>query len=116
VDKEYAATVEGEPTYDDLDQLVDGVEVDGERLRADLVEVLPSADRGTTRLRLVLREGRYREVRRMLETLGYPVTKLVRKRFGPLRLGQLRRGEWRDLTRPELEAIRRLASDRTSPP
>jgi 23S rRNA pseudouridine2605 synthase len=102
VEKEYVATIEGAPTLDDLDRLVDGIEVGGELLRADSVEVLPGSDRDRTRLRLVLREGRYREVRRMLEILGHSVAKLVRRRFGPLRLGKLRRGEWRELSPQEV--------------
>jgi 23S rRNA pseudouridine2605 synthase len=106
MDKEYVATIEGAPTYEDLDLLVQGVEVEGETLRADSVEVLPGAERGETRLRMILREGRYREVRRMLEAVGHTVSKLVRRRFGPIRLGQLRRGEWRELTPQELAALR----------
>jgi 23S rRNA pseudouridine2605 synthase len=109
VQKEYVATVEGEVTYEALDQLVDGVEVDGETFRAESVEVLPVAEPGQTRLLLVLREGRYREVRRMLEAAGHPVEKLVRRRFGPIRLGRLARGKWRYLTVEELDALRKRA-------
>jgi 23S rRNA pseudouridine2605 synthase len=106
IDKEYVATIDGALSYDDLDQLVDGIVIEGETLRAESVEVLPGAERGQSRLRLILREGRYREVRRMLETLGHEVTKLVRRRFGPIRLAQLRRGEWRELTADEIDVLR----------
>jgi 23S rRNA pseudouridine2605 synthase len=107
IDKEYVATIEGDLTLEVLDRLVEGVEVEGEVLVADSVEVLAATDRDHTRLRLVLREGRYREVRRMLEAVGHPVTKLVRKRFGPIKLGKLRRGEWRELDADELNVLRR---------
>lgn len=107
VDKEYVATVEGEITWSALDRLVEGVEVEGERMRAETAEVLHGAESGHTRLRLVLREGRYREVRRMLESLGHPVTKLTRRRFGPIRLGRLARGKWRYLEPAEIEGLRR---------
>jgi 23S rRNA pseudouridine2605 synthase len=107
IDKEYVATVEGEITWTTLDRLVEGVEVDGERMRAESAEVLHGGEAGHSRLRLVLREGRYREVRRMLESLGHPVTKLTRRRFGPIRLGRLTRGKWRYLEPEEIDSLRR---------
>jgi 23S rRNA pseudouridine2605 synthase len=115
IEKEYVATIEGAPTHDSLDALVGGVDVDGETLRADMVEVLPSTDREHSRLRLVLREGRYREVRRMLEAVGHPVAKLVRRRFGPILLGKLRRGEWRELTQQELAQLSSTGRRKSSP-
>jgi 23S rRNA pseudouridine2605 synthase len=115
IDKEYVATIDGSVTYDAIDALVEGVEVDGETLRADSVEVLPTAGREQSRLRLVLREGRYREVRRMLEAVGHPVTKLLRRRFGPIQLGKLGRGEWRELTAQELADIDKAVSRKSSP-
>jgi 23S rRNA pseudouridine2605 synthase len=105
VTKEYVVLVEGLPERDTLRQLVEGVEVEGETLYADTVQILDQPASGVSRLRLVLREGRNREVRRMLEAVGHPVQRLVRKRFGPLRLGQMRRGEWRRLTPQEIEAL-----------
>jgi 23S rRNA pseudouridine2605 synthase len=116
LDKEYVATIPGAATEDALDRLVDGVEVDGEVLRAESVEVLPAAERDQSRLRIVLREGRYREVRRMLEAVGHSVTKLVRRRFGPVRLGQLRRGEWRELTAPEIASLDSTGRRKSPPP
>jgi len=114
IDKEYVATIEGSPTHESVDRLVEGIEVDGELLRADTVEVMPTSEPGTTRIRLVLLEGRYREVRRMLEAVGHPVLKLVRRRFGPIRLGDLRRGAWRELTPQELATLGKTG--RRTPP
>jgi 23S rRNA pseudouridine2605 synthase len=59
-----------------------------------------------TEVQLTLREGRKREVRRMLETVGLPVKRLVRLEFGPIALGRLKPGEWRDLTAREVRALR----------
>jgi 16S rRNA U516 pseudouridylate synthase RsuA-like enzyme len=56
-----------------------------------------------------LREGRNRQIRRMLANLGYPVKKLRRVRMGPLALKGLSPGEWRELSRGELTALRRAA-------
>ena len=57
-------------------------------------------------LRITIREGRRREVRRMCETLGHPVDRLVRVRFGPVELGRLEPGRWRWLAEQEIEALR----------
>jgi 23S rRNA pseudouridine2605 synthase len=56
-------------------------------------------------LRLVIHEGRNRQVRRMCEAVGYPVTRLVRTRIGPLVDRSLRPGQWRDLTTDEWRAL-----------
>jgi 23S rRNA pseudouridine2605 synthase len=57
-------------------------------------------------LSLVLREGRNREVRRMMEEVGHPVLRLRRVRFGPVTLGDMKAGEWRDLSNKEMRALR----------
>ena len=66
-----------------------------------------SGERGA--VRLVLTEGRKREVRRMLAAIGFPVRRLVRLRFGPLRLGDLAPGERRPLEAEEVSALYRTA-------
>jgi 23S rRNA pseudouridine2605 synthase len=108
VPKEYLAVVAGIPGERDLRALRDGVELDdGRTLPAD-VEVL-GASRGMARVRLVIREGRNRQVRRMLEAVGHPVRQLERTGFGPVRLGRLRPGGWRKLRPEELDALREAA-------
>jgi 23S rRNA pseudouridine2605 synthase len=64
---------------------------------------------GRGAVRLVLAEGRKREVRRMLDAVGLPVRRLVRTRVGPVRLGRLRPGEVRELTPAEVRALYRVA-------
>jgi 23S rRNA pseudouridine2605 synthase len=59
-------------------------------------------------VRLVMTEGRKREVRRLLAAVGLPVTRLVRLRVGPIRLGRLPPGEVRELTHEEVVALRRV--------
>jgi len=56
-----------------------------------------------------LREGRKRQIRRMLALFGLPVERLVRTRFGPLSLGDLAEGNWRALLLPEIERLRQAA-------
>lgn len=104
VDKTYVATVRGQVPGSALRDLERGVELDDGPARCDsarFVQKLP--DR--TMVELVLHEGRNRIVRRMMESVGYPVQDLVRTRIGPLHLGQQRPGILREITGPELRSL-----------
>lgn len=104
--KEYIADVRGEPSIAELRRLVEGVPLDDGMGHAETVEVRGEAKDGVTRLLLVMQEGRNREVRRMLEAIGYPVKRLSRRRFGPVKLGRLPPGRWRALGQEELDLLR----------
>ena len=65
--------------------------------------------RRTTWLKMTLREGRKRQVRRMVSLLGHPAVRVIRIGLGPLALGELRPGKWRDLTAGEVRALREAA-------
>jgi len=106
VAKEYLALVDGIPNEADLRRLRLGVELEDGRTAPAEAEIVGSV-RGRTQLRLLLREGRNRQVRRMLEAVGHPVRDLQRTAFGPLRLGRLKEGDWRRLRQPEVDALRR---------
>ena len=107
VEKEYLAEVEGAPTSRHVAQLKRGAELEDGHARAKDARVAGRAgDRGA--LRVVMTEGRKREVRRLLAAIGLPVTRLVRVRIGPVRLGRLAPGEVRELTHEELLALRRV--------
>ncbi len=108
VAKEYLALVDGVPGENDLRRLREGVQLEDGRTAPAEVEVT-GAVRGRTQVRLTIREGRNRQVRRMLEAVGHPVRDLQRTAFGPLRLGRLKEGDWRRLRQPEIEALRRAA-------
>jgi len=105
VEREYQGWVKGVPTGDTLRRLQEGVELEDGPARATRVKVLRPV-RGGVVLALVLQEGRKREVRRLLEAVGHPVTRLLRVRFGPVRLGELPSGEWRELTEQEIRALK----------
>ena len=107
VEKEYLAEVDGVPTGRHVARLKRGVELDDGPARAKDARVAARAgDRGA--VRVVMTEGRKREVRRLLAAVGLPVTRLVRLRVGPVRLGALPPGELRDLTHDEVVALRPL--------
>jgi 23S rRNA pseudouridine2605 synthase len=105
-DKEYHVRVQGEPSDATLEQWRRGVYLDGRRTAPARVTRLRQ-EKGATWLRVVLREGRKRQIRRVALSLGHPVLRLIRQRIGPLRLGKLEPGQWRHLTNSEIKTLRR---------
>lgn len=87
-----------------VEQMLKGVEDRGELLKAEKVKVLSSSSRRAT-LEITLTEGKNREIRRMMSTLGLRVERLVRTQIGPIRLGELPPGKWRVLTQAEVDAL-----------
>jgi 23S rRNA pseudouridine2605 synthase len=105
VEKEYLASVEGVPGRGALRRLREGVELDdGVTAPATVGVVSPSV------LRIVIHEGRNRQVRRMGEAVGHPVRRLVRTRIGPIADRALAPGEWRELTQAEVRSLERAAA------
>ncbi len=107
--REYEAWVIGVPDRATLDRIEAGVELDDGPARAESVRFVEAREGKAARLRLVLREGRKREVRRLFDAVGFPVRQLRRIRFGPLSLDDTPTGEWRPLSDAEVEALRRAA-------
>ena len=108
VEREYLAIVSGRVGAKVKARLLRGVELDDGPARAVRLEVLEGGDR-ETRLTLVLREGRKREVRRLFDVVGHAVQDLTRVRFGPITLGGLKLGKWRDLTDDEVLTLAEAA-------
>lgn len=105
-EREYEADVEGQLTAAALTQLSKGVRLEEGLARVSSVRVLAQNGSGG-RLRIVLRTGWKRQVRRMCGEVGLTVVRLRRVRIGPLRLGTLAAGAFRDLNRREVEALAR---------
>jgi 23S rRNA pseudouridine2605 synthase len=104
VDKEYFALVEGRPSPADVRRLRQGVMLeDGMTAPARVALVPPSG------LRITIHEGRNRQVRRMCDAIGHPVSRLVRARLGPLADRGLSPGAWRPLTTAEVRSLERAA-------
>jgi len=115
--KVYEVTIRGVPSEKGLRRLSNGVLVEGRRTVPLNVQLLVSRRPNSSdqsRVRMVLREGRNRQVRRMFDAIGHPVRRLRRTRFGPLRLGSLRIGGFRELDRHEIEALCHAVSPRRS--
>jgi 23S rRNA pseudouridine2605 synthase len=112
VERVYEAIVLGIPEEGALDQLRRGVYLDGARTRPAQVRRGAAVTKGRqqlTRLTITLKEGRNRQVRRMCASIGHPVRRLTRLRMGPIRLGELRPGHWRDLSPNEVDKLKRDA-------
>jgi 23S rRNA pseudouridine2605 synthase len=105
-EREYDVTVTGEVTPAVLEQLRRGVRLEEGLARAERVDV-GTRSRTGSRLRLVLRTGWKRQVRRMCIAVGLRVERLVRIRIASLTLGHLRPGEWRELTAKEIADLAR---------
>ncbi|PKQ38598.1 MAG: pseudouridine synthase [Actinobacteria bacterium HGW-Actinobacteria-1] len=104
VSKEYLATVAGRPTEETLKHLRSGVELDDGMTRPAEATAERLGDT-TSVVRLVIREGRKRQVRRMLRAVGHRVVALHRVRFGPIELGDMQLGTTRPLTEAEITAL-----------
>jgi 23S rRNA pseudouridine2605 synthase len=103
VPRVYAVTVRGEVTLAEAARLRAGVVCGRDRLAAAAV-TLRKISRRESHLVVELREGKNREVRRLLEAIGHEVTRLKRVRLGGLELNDLEPGEWRELSRAEIHA------------
>lgn len=104
LEKVYRVLVQGKPSAEALRRLREGVELDGRMTAPARVEVLGEQN-GSTWLEFVIREGRKRQVRRMSEAVGHPVSRLIRVRMGPISIGSLKPGEYRPLRSEEVRAI-----------
>ena len=103
-DKRYHVQVDAIPDTGDLQMLTRGVDVDGQTLRAKSVTLLRQGEKNAW-LEVVLDEGRNRQIRRLLAARGYGVLRLLRVAIGPIALGELGKGRWRELTPAEIEAL-----------
>jgi 23S rRNA pseudouridine2605 synthase len=102
IDKEYEATLDRAWDSALAQKLSKGIFLDGKRARIERLHSITP-----TRLRVVLRQGINRQIRRMFHEIGYGLKRLVRVRTGNLSLGDLPRGHWRTLTERELENLGR---------
>jgi pseudouridine synthase len=112
VAREYEARVRGVPDRHALARLRAGVMLDGRKTLpadVDLRKTIESAGGPQALLAITVREGRNRQVRRMLESIGHPVVRLRRVRIGPISDPRIRPGEFRDLSSREVAALKRAA-------
>ena len=107
--RRYEVMLAGALPADLVDRLLSGVQLEDGLAAADRAHLYP-AGRSGGRLRIELHEGRNREIRRMLKALDVKIRSLKRLALGPVELGELPAGEWRDLDPTEVAAVRASGS------
>ena len=118
-EKEYYAQVEGIPDEVSIKQLEEGVIIEGKKTlpaKAAIIDepnfpprkppIFPRKNKSVCWLSVVVTEGRYRQVRKMTASVGYPTLRLVRVRIKNIQLGNLKPGEVRELTPGEVEILK----------
>jgi 23S rRNA pseudouridine2457 synthase len=117
VEKTYWVLVEGNPTQDKLTQLEEGIQLKGYRTLPCKARLIPSPNlpprpkpitpHGPTAwIEIKLREGKKRQIRHMTAAVGLPTLRLVRAAIGQIEIGNLKPGEWRELTADEITTFK----------
>lgn len=107
ITKVYEATVQGRFTHDNSERIRRGIKLNDGAIGRAKVSILSFTGQNT-RLRLILTEGRKREVKQLCSKVGHPVIKLRRVEFAGIRLRNLRAGQFRNLTRSEVRGLRQM--------
>jgi len=105
VSKTYRVTVRPDISDEQLIQLTEGVVIDGERTLPSMINVI-SKEQGRVVLQMVIHEGKNRQIRKMCEAVGLEVARLKRTSIGPIKLGMLKPGAWRELNAEEIRAMK----------
>lgn len=105
IKKVYAVTLKGKVENESLDRLRAVRELDGERIQPVGVELVSRSETSSV-VKFTLSEGKNREIRRICEQVGVYITRLKRISLGPIRLGDLKAGEYRELNSTELRALK----------
>jgi 23S rRNA pseudouridine2605 synthase len=116
VEREYAVRIIGELTADQITQLTTGIHLDDGI--ASFSQLAAQGGNGINRwYRVILQEGKNREIRRMFESLGITVSRPMRVRFGPINLPpRIKRGKWLELDERETQRLLAMLSERTDQP
>jgi len=108
IPKEYIVTVKGHPSRKKLRGLEEGIYIDGRKTLPCKIEIVKK-NSNSTRLKIVLYEGKKRHIRRMMKSIKHPVISLNRVAIGPIRLKNLKRGSFRFLKPEEVEALKKAS-------
>ncbi len=109
INKIYSVTIKGNVSNEALDRMRATRELDGEKIAPVGVELISRNDTSSV-VKFTLSEGKNREIRRICESVGLNISKLKRIALGPLRLGNMKSGEYRELTSSELRALKNAVS------
>jgi len=105
INKTYEAVIRGRLSEDEVVSLCCGVDIDGFVTSPATVDIVDERD-GKSVVRITIHEGKNRQVRKMFEAVGHRVLKLKRISVGKIKLGNLKSGEWRELTEREINSLK----------
>ena len=106
IEKTYTVTIKGDVTLKEIEELKNGVMIDGKLTKKAKVKILKKdEEKKTTRLEITIHEGRNRQVRKMCEAIGKPVLALHRSKIGNIHVKDLKIGTWRYLTKEEVKEL-----------
>ncbi|MBN2722658.1 MAG: rRNA pseudouridine synthase [Deltaproteobacteria bacterium] len=108
VEKIYEVKIKGHVLESTLDSIRKGVELEDGKTRPSTVEVIEIMKKNTW-IRIKVHEGRNHLIRKIFEHFGHEVIRLIRVQFGPVKLGTLKKGEYRYLNKPEIQKLRKDA-------
>ena len=106
VNKVYVAVTDGAFTEEDVRKLRAGIRIEGYITAPALVRIIEKGGK-TSVVEITIHEGRNRQVRKMFETLGYPILGLKRTAIGPIGIGGLEEGKWRFLSKDEIDLLKK---------
>lgn len=107
VEKVYLAKVKGEPLNEAMNKFEDGIEIEGVKTAPAIIDIIKKFG-SSTDVRIVIHEGRNRQIRKMCEEIGHPVISLKRISIGDINLGNLKEGTFRKLTEHEITYLKGL--------
>lgn len=106
IEKEYIVKTKGKLLKGCIKKVKRGIQNDKEIYRVKRIKILKK-DKENILFKLILTEGKHREIKKIMKKINLTVTEIKRIRMGPLRLGRLKEGEWRYLTKKEIEALKK---------
>jgi len=107
INKVYIAQIKGVPDKMKLDMFRNGLYIYNYKTAKAEIDILKVTN-GNSTVRIVIHEGRNRQIRKMCELIGHPVLKLKRVKIGNLDIGNLKTGQWRYLSKDEVEYLKKL--------
>lgn len=107
IDKVYIALINGTPSKDEIERFKNGIKIDDYITSPAEIKIL-NVKGGLCEVEITIHEGKNRQVRKMCDAIGHPVVSLKRIKIGRLSLGNLKEGQWRYLTKSEIEYIKSL--------
>jgi len=109
IEKTYEVTTTRPINAEHIDKMRNGIHDKNELLTIQSISLIKKEEKKNT-YRIILKEGRYRHIRRILKSLQIPIVRLKRTQIGPIVLGNIPLGKWRYLTKNEIELLRSVTS------